>query len=121
MIHYKAYDLEDDILLIEVGGALDSYTARDFFDCLESEIEKGHQKIIVACANLTELSSSGLAALVRAHARMKKVNGDVRLAGLKGAAMGVLRITHLDRVFGIYPDVERARQAYQSTHMLASG
>jgi len=114
MIHYEEHALDGDVWVIKVEGELDSYTSSDFFDCLEVEIEKGRDRIIVDCSSLEHVSSAGIAALIRAHAKMKRRGGDVKLAALKGKVAEVLRLTHLDRILGIYPDVRTAHQAFDA-------
>ena len=112
MIEYNIRRLEKAVTALEVTGELDNFTSGDFFACLESEIEKGSVRIVVDCSGLSHISSSGIASLIRAHARMKKHGGDVKLAGLQGPVSQVLHLTSLDRVFGIYPDVPSALAAF---------
>jgi hypothetical protein len=41
---------------------------------------------------------------------LKNSGGTLRLAGAKGMVQGVLRLTHVDRVIGIYPTAGEACQ-----------
>jgi anti-anti-sigma regulatory factor len=45
---------------------------------------------------------------------MRRKGGDVRLAGVRGLVTQVLTLAHLDRLFELYPDVERARLSWRS-------
>ncbi len=51
--------------------------------------------------------------LVRLHNRMKRQGSDVKLASVKGALAGILQVTGLNKLFEIYPDVNRARLAFR--------
>lgn len=113
MIDFKSHTLDGDVLVITVTGELGPYTSSAFFDCLEGEIENGHRRIIVDCSHLHYLSSVGIGSLVRAHTRMKKHGGDVKLAALQGPVADVLRVTHLDKILAMYPDVESAHRAFK--------
>ena len=46
------------------------------------------------------------------HARAAKQGGEVKLCGVSGLPMQVLSLMRLDRVFGIYPDIDRARLSF---------
>ncbi len=112
MIQFTAQTLPDGIRVISAVGQLDENTSRDFFDCLEEAIEQGQRRIVVQCAGLDYFSSVGVSVLIRVHSRMKKLGGDVKLAALQGGPAELLRITHLDRVLGVYPDVAAAQAAF---------
>jgi anti-anti-sigma regulatory factor len=51
--------------------------------------------------------------LMRLHARMAPRGGNVKMACVKGMIRQVLTLTRLDTIFEIYPDVDRARLAFQ--------
>ena len=114
MIDFRARTVDGDVWVISAIGELDTYTSSAFFDCIEAEIENGKKKIIVDCSDLNYLSSAGIGTLIRVHSRMKKLGGDVILAALRGTPADVLRLTHLDRVLGIYDDVEHACQSFKA-------
>lgn len=64
-----------------------------------------HGTILLDLSEVEFLDSSGLGAVVAA----RKILGAERtlaLAGLQPAVDKVLRLTHMDRVFPIYPDTE---------------
>lgn len=113
MIDFRSYGMGEDkeVLVIELAGQLDSESCSYFFSCLEDAVEDGASKIVVDCRALEFISSMGLGMLIRAHARMKKRGGDVKLARVPGLVVGVFKTTGLDRIFHIYPSV---REAYGS-------
>lgn len=107
-------DRTNNVMVVAIDGGLDSRTAEEFSTQVERLVEGGISRIIVDCAELTYVSSAGLAALLRVHARMRRKGGDVRLAGVRGLVTQVLTLAHLDRLFELYPDVERARLSWRS-------
>jgi anti-anti-sigma regulatory factor len=46
--------------------------------------------------------------LVRLHSKLAKIGGDAKLACVKGVIEQVFKVTHLNRIFEMYPDVSRA-------------
>lgn len=118
MLEFKKYEGSENtqgILVLEVIGELDNYAVKDFTECLEYEIEKGHRRIIVDCANLRFVSSMGMGTLVRIHGKMRKQGGNVRLANLTGLVADLFKLTHLDRLFGIYPGIDAAAASFATT------
>lgn len=48
------------------------------------------------------------------QARLRKKGGEVKLAGLYGMAADTIRLVGLDKLLNIYPDMEYARESFQS-------
>jgi anti-anti-sigma factor len=76
-------------------------------------VDGGIASLIIDCTRMTNISSLGLGALIRLHARAARHGGDVKLCCISGLPMQVLRMMRLDRVFEIYPDLDRARLAFR--------
>lgn len=108
MLTFTTTDRDPDIIILGLNGELDPYSTPDFVACVEDMIEKGHRRIIVDCADLKYVSSVGLGALVRVHARMKKLDGDVKVTGLRGPVADVFRITMLFKVFSMFESIDDA-------------
>jgi len=51
--------------------------------------------------------------LLRLHKRAKTAGGEVKIANVHSRIVEVLNITHLNKIFGIYPDVDRARLEFR--------
>ena len=80
---------------------------------IETLVDAGLRHLIIDCTRLTSISSYGLGVLIRLHKRMKTRGGDVKLCGVRGIIPQVLQVTKLDRMFQLYPDVDRARLAFR--------
>ena len=109
--HYD--DVQEDILIIKADGDLNAETADEFVESIGKLVDAGLHSIIIDCSGLDFISSSGLGMLVRLHKRMDEKIGDVKIASVKSLIVNVLRMTRLNKVFSIYPDVESARQAFK--------
>ena len=109
--HYD--DVQEDILIIKADGDLNAETADEFVESIGKLVDAGLHSIIIDCSGLDYISSSGLGMLVRLHKRMDEKIGDVKIASVKSLIVNVLRMTRLNKLFSIYPDVESARQAFK--------
>jgi anti-sigma B factor antagonist len=107
-MEFYCSETDKDTLILNADGGLNSDTAKEFIDRLAALIEGGQTKIVVDCSSLDHISSYGLGVLVRLHSKLAKKGGDVKLACVKGIVEQVFKITHLNRIFEIYPDVSRA-------------
>lgn len=106
-------EVEKDVLILRADGGLNADTAEEFVGDLERLADAGIRRIIVDCSSLSTISSYGISVLLRLHKRLKMRGGDVRLASVGGMVMQVLEITRLITIFGIYPDVNRARLSFR--------
>lgn len=112
-MEFHLHEIDHDVLILSADGGINAQTAQQFVDDLAKIIDSGVRKIIVDLSHVDYLSSYGLSVLLRVHAKLKRHGGDVKLAHLKGIVAELLQITHLDSLFEIYPDVDRARLAFR--------
>lgn len=108
-----AIEVVGDLMIMRADGGLNSGTAVQLSDQVAALVKGGVRNIIVDCSKLQIISSVGIGSLLLLHARIKRAGGEVKLAGLGGAIMQVIRITKLDGVFEMYDDVEQARLAFR--------
>ncbi len=106
-------EVQDDVLIVKADGGLNAQTADQFVESLEKMVDGGLRKIIVDCSNLEHISSYGLGVLIRLHKRLDEQAGDVKFASVKGLIVDILRMTRLNKLFAIYPDVQKARLAFK--------
>jgi len=109
---YEKVGKEQDILAVVVSGNLDESNANYLLDCVKDNILEGRKKLILDCGQLNYISSMGLGVLARVHSRMKKIGGDVKLAGVHGTVANLMNIVHFNRLFNLYPTVDEAIAAH---------
>ena len=113
------HDLDRDVLILAADGGLNSDTASTFISNVEGVAAAGIQKLIVDCSNLSFISSMGLRMLLTIHARMKSRGCDVRIAGAKSFVLDTIRLSRLDRLLKLYPDVNAARLSFRPKDAVA--
>ncbi|MDP7028984.1 MAG: STAS domain-containing protein [Phycisphaerales bacterium] len=106
-------EIDGDIMVLAVDGGLDGTTSAGFTDDVLSIVDGGVKRLILDCSGLTAVTSVGIGALLRLHARAARLGGDVKLAGVQALPMQVLRLMRLDAVFELYDTVDRARLAFR--------
>lgn len=86
---------------------IDAAVAIKFKDELRQFTEDGPERIILDLSNVTFLDSSGLGAVVAAM-KLAAPERKLELAGLNAMVQNVFRLTRMDTVFTIHPDVAAA-------------
>jgi anti-sigma B factor antagonist len=67
--------------------------------------------LVLDLAGLDFIDSTGLGVLVGVLRRVRAGGGEMRVAAAQPGIARVFSVTGLDRVFGIYPTVDEAKQA----------
>ncbi|MEM0915061.1 MAG: STAS domain-containing protein [Planctomycetota bacterium] len=106
-------ETEDNVLVVNLDGGVDSTTAKELNEALGKMVDAGFNRIVVDCSNLNFISSLGIGTLVTLHRRLKKRGGDVKLACLYGTVWDVFKVSKLDLIFNIFDDVSRARLSFR--------
>ena len=112
-MEFYYHGIEKDVLVVSADGGLNLATSRQFVESVEQLVDNGLRKILVDCEALTYISSFGVGVLLHLHHRLKKHGGDVKVCNVKGMIMKVLKLTRLDEIFDVYPDLERAMLAFR--------
>ena len=101
-----------DVLGIIPDGSLNAVTSEEFNQAIQNHLDQGGSKIIIDCRRLEYISSVGLGTLVALQAKVRKKGGELKLAGLYGLVADTIHLVGLDKIFGIYADMEFAREAF---------
>lgn len=79
---------------------------------VESHIEKNELRIIFDMGRVDHIDSAFVGQIVKSFSRLKKAGGKLRLAGVKGMAEGVLKMTQVDKVIPIFPTTSAAAEDF---------
>ena len=106
--HYKNVGEDEQVLLFVISGSLDTMHCEYLHSVIEKQIQRGHTRLVLDCTDLTYVSSMGLGMMLRVHAKMKKLGGDVRLAGVQGTVADIVKLVRLDKILHMYSTVDEA-------------
>jgi anti-sigma B factor antagonist len=109
-IHQRPCDLEG-VSLLALDGGLDHSNTDRFVDAMDRLLDEGTKHVVLDLERLTYVSSWGLAALVRVHHHFAARAGRIAFANLHATVASLLRLSHMDRFFDLYENVEEALEA----------
>ncbi len=112
-MEFIPHEIDGDVMILRAEGGLDASNASEFMKQVNAMAEGGFSRLIIDCVDLAHISSVGLGVLFRTHARAAKLGGEVKLCNVSGMPMQVLTVMRLNRVFGIYKDVDQARLSFR--------
>lgn len=98
----------DGVVVIDVGGSVDVYTASDLRNGLDTQIHQGRTRLVIDLRDVDFLDSTGLGVLVARLKLVRSQDGWLRLVCADDKILRVFRITGLDKVFHIHDSVEDA-------------
>lgn len=79
-----------------------------FREKVKAIVDRGAKHVVVDLSGVKHINSCGLGSLVCAMVMLRRVSGEIRYTGLNKDVANLLEITHLNRVFEIYPAVKDA-------------
>ena len=103
-IHDRPCDVEG-VHLLDIDGGLDHTNTEAFARKMHDLLQQGAPRVVLDLEHLTYASSLGLAALVQVHYHYATRGGRIAFANLHSAVATLLRLSHLDRLFDLYPTV----------------
>ncbi len=96
------------VAVVSVTGRVDSSTAPELDSQLTQLVDGGKNHIVLDLKDVEYMSSAGLRAMVSTLKKVKRVNGDLRLANPSARVEEVLRLAGLTSIFSIHPTQEEA-------------
>ena len=94
-----------DYAIVELTGDVDLERSPDVRKLLLEQIGAGHA-VIVDLSGVSYIDSSGVASLVEAFQNARNRGSDFSLASVSAAAMRVLELARLDKIFTIHASVD---------------
>jgi anti-sigma B factor antagonist len=97
--------------VVGVSGEVDVYSAPKLKECLTGLLESGSTTVVVDLSDVAFLDSTGLGALVEARAATSEAGGSLLLVCGQERILKLFKITGLDGVFAIHPNLDAALEA----------
>ena len=106
--------VNDHCCLIPLAGRFDATSVNVMKEVFKDLIGGAVTQVIVDMAEVSFVDSAGLSALVSALKRVRRLGGDMVIAGMQPQAKTVFSLTMLDQVIPIYTDRAEALAALRS-------
>ena len=107
-----------DVAVVEflTSSILDQRMTEAIKSDLEAIVEKGPEpKILVSFHGVKAISSSLVGVLMSLHPKIKRKNGEMRIAEIPAQIYDVFRITSVDKLYRIYQTEDEALHKFAST------
>jgi anti-anti-sigma factor len=94
--------------VIQLAGSIDALTADQVSAYFEQQFNNGEKNFIADFSQVDFMSSAGLRVLIEVLKRVRREDGDLRLAGAQPGVENVLTISGFTTILQLYPTVEAA-------------
>jgi len=101
-------------VVVSMTGRLDAYAANDAERRLDSLISANQVRLVVDLAKLDYISSSGLRVLLAALKKVRKQQGDIRLAAPQVYVKEVFDIAGFTQLFKLYEMTDDAVASFNT-------
>jgi len=102
-----------NVVIIALNGRLDAYFSNEVERSINALINKGSVRIVANFDGVEYISSSGLRVMLASLKRLKKVQGDIKLACLKPYVKEVFDIAGFTQLFEFYEREEEAVNSFK--------
>lgn len=93
---------DDGLLVVEVSGEVDLFTAPDLKSAITDGIDAGSEKVVVDLSKTTFLDSTALGVLIGAVKRLRANGGSLTIVNTDENIAKTFEITGLDQIFSIH-------------------
>jgi anti-sigma B factor antagonist len=102
--------LSEKSVLLKIVGRLNATSTQKLKTRLKQLVDGNKTELILDMRAVSFIDSSGLASLVSGLKLARERGGWLKLAGVNEQVASIFKMTLLDRVFELYPNVEAAQK-----------
>jgi len=103
-------EIKDDIAIVTVtAGRLDANIAPELKQVVGEVIDNGTHRIMLDLQSVQFMDSSGLGAVISSF-KLTGQKGEFVICNMNEAVKEIFTLTHMDRLFEIYPNVDEGFQ-----------
>jgi anti-sigma B factor antagonist len=110
----------DGVIIISSEEMLDIVHGQKLKDTVEELRPKGGLKLVVDMGETVFIDSKGCGVLLALLKMAIKQRGDTKIARPTHTVLGILQLSRLDKVFGIYDSVENAKKSFIQSEYASS-
>jgi len=104
--------------VLPLEGDIDLHVSPVVTESLNAIIKKKPDLIVIDLSRATYIDSAGMAALILAMQEVEAYGGQFFLSGLQENIRSIFETSRLDGIFRIFPDVDAALTASESSGIL---
>ena len=99
---------KEDPNVLPLEGEIDLHVSPAVTTSLNEMIAEKPTRLVVDLSRVTYIDSAGLAAFIGAMQEVEAYGGKFALAGLQETVYSIFKMSRLDEIFSIFPDVDAA-------------
>jgi anti-anti-sigma factor len=103
---------ESGVVLLEVEGEVDAYTARELDRALNDLLAQGHSRLVLDASQIAFVSSAGLRVIIFAQREAERQGGEVRVFGLNAQVRRVFEMARLDECLHLSDSRQEALEGW---------
>lgn len=107
--------------VVRVDGVVDTMTAGELENVMNSLIEQRRYNIIVDLGGVDYISSAGWGIFISNIREIRQNRGDIKLAQMIPSVYEIFELLEFDSILSAFESVEKARMDFRHTSPLASG
>lgn len=120
-ISLNATDDPGSVAVVRVDGVVDTMTAGELENVMNSLIEQRRYNIIVDLGGVDYISSAGWGIFISNIREIRQNRGDIKLAQMIPSVYEIFELLEFDSILSAFESVEKARMDFRHTSPLASG
>lgn len=111
-INVEARPKGNGVTLVVLRGEIGADTVNDFKEKMEATITTSCKKYVIDFQEVNYLNSVGIGVVAAALKRVKRSQGNIKLANLSPAVAELFEMTRLTKVLEIYDSEEEAIKSF---------
>jgi anti-sigma B factor antagonist len=104
--------INDKVVIIEIEGRLDTTNYNQLEKKILENIESNNKNLLIDCAKMDYVSSSGLRIFLMALKKITSLNGKFVLCGLQENIAEIFEISGFTSIFQIFENQEMALKVF---------
>jgi anti-sigma B factor antagonist len=120
-ISLNATDDPGGVAVVRVDGVVDTMTAGELENVMNSLIEQHRYNIIVDLGGVDYISSAGWGIFISNIREIRQNRGDIKLAQMIPSVYEIFELLEFDSILSAFESVEKARLDFRHASPLASG
>jgi anti-sigma B factor antagonist len=102
----------DTISEVRVDGVIDTTTASELEQVIDSLVKRGRWRIVVDLAGVDYISSAGWGIFISHIKNVRTNDGDIKLANMVPNVFEIYELLEFDKVLKVFGSVDEARQDF---------
>lgn len=107
-------DADRQVSRVRVDGVIDTLTAGELEEAIDSLLKRGRYRIVVDLAGVDYISSAGWGIFISHIKDVRANDGDIKLSGMVPDVYEIFQLLEFDNILQAFGSVDEAARSYPS-------